>query len=74
MCGIVSREVDREAGLDGRSDEAPVLNSDRIVAENGFVGEGDGVLAGVGSDELFEERAVDLGPVSGEIACLGVAP
>jgi hypothetical protein len=44
-----------------------------IVAEDGLVGEGDCVFAGVGGDELVEERAVDLGPVSGEVACLGVA-
>src|SRR6266851_5108958 len=74
MGGVIGREIDREAGLDGRSDKAPVLDSDRVVAEDGFVGEGDGVLADVGGDEILEERAVDLGPVSGEVACLGVAP
>jgi hypothetical protein len=74
VCGIVGRQIDREAGFDSRSDKGPVLDSDRIVAEDGLVGEGDCVLAGVGGDELVEERAVDLGPVSGEIACLGIAP
>ena len=74
MGGVIGREIDREAGLDGRSDKAPVLDSDRVVAEDGFVGEGDGVLADVGGDEILEERAVDLGPVSGEVACLGIAP
>jgi hypothetical protein len=69
---IVGREIDREAGLDGRSDQAPILDGDRIV-EDGFVGEGDSVLADVGGDELFEERTVDFGPVSREIACLGIA-
>jgi hypothetical protein len=65
MCGIVGREIDREAALDGRRDEAPVLDSDRVVTEDGLVGEGDYVLAGVGGDELFEERTVDLCTVSG---------
>src|SRR6266567_5086679 len=74
MCGIVGREIDREAGLDGRSDEAPVFDSDRTVAEDGLVGEGDSILARIGGDELLEERAVDLGTVSGEVACLGIAP
>jgi hypothetical protein len=73
MCGIIGREIDREAGLDGRSDQAPVLDSDRVVAEDGLVDEGDRVLASVGDDEPFEERAVDRCPVSGQIACLGVA-
>src|SRR2546428_1082373 len=74
MCGIVGREIDREAGLDRRGDKAAVLDDDRIVAKDGLVGEGDGVLAGVGGDELVEERDLDLCPVSGEVACLGVAP
>jgi hypothetical protein len=65
VCGIVGRQIDREAGFDGRSDPAPVLDGNRIVAEDGLVGESDCVLAGVGGDELVEERAVDLGPVSG---------
>ena len=74
MCGVVGREIDREAGLDGRNDEAPVFDSDRIIAEDRLVGEGDRVFVGVGGDELLEERAVNLRTVSGEIACLGVAP
>ena len=74
MCGIVGRENDREAGLDGRSDKGPVLDSDRIVAEHGLVSEGDGVLAAVGGDELVEQLSVDLRTVSGQVACLGVAP
>jgi hypothetical protein len=48
------RPRDREPGLDGGSDQASVLNSDRIVAERGLVGEGDRLFAGVGNDELFE--------------------
>jgi hypothetical protein len=72
MCGVVGREIDREAGLDGRNDEAPVFDSDRIIAEDRLVGEGDRVFVGVGGDELVEERAVDLGPVTGEVACLGI--
>jgi hypothetical protein len=47
---IVGRQIDRESGLDDRNDEAPVLDSDRIVAKDGFVGEGDGFLADVGGD------------------------
>ena len=65
MRGVIGREIDRKAGLDGRSDKALVIDGNRIVAEDGFVGEGDRVFAGVGGDELVEERAVDLGPVSG---------
>jgi hypothetical protein len=52
VCGVVGREIDREASLDGRSDKVPVFDSDRIVAEDGLVGEGDCVLAGIGGDEL----------------------
>jgi Rieske [2Fe-2S] domain len=33
MCGVVGRKIDREAGLDGCGDQAPVLDSDRVVAE-----------------------------------------
>jgi hypothetical protein len=32
------------------------------------------MFAGVGSDELFEERTVDLCTASRQIICLGVAP
>jgi hypothetical protein len=52
MSGVIGRQVDLEPGLDGRSDKAPVFDGDRIVAEDGLVGEGDCVLAGVGGDEL----------------------
>jgi len=71
---IVCREIDREAGLDGRGDQAPVLDSDRVVAEDGLVGEGNGFLVDVGVDELFEERAVDLRAISRQITRLGIAP
>ena len=64
MSGVIGRQVDLEPGLDGRSDKAPVFDGDRIVAEDGLVGEGDCVLAGVGGDELVEERAVDLSSVA----------
>src|SRR6516165_4452174 len=74
MCGVIGREIDREAGLDGRGDEAPVLDTDRTAAEDGLVGEGDCVLAGIGDDELLQEATVDLRTVSRQIACLGVAP
>jgi len=40
MRGVVRRQVDREAGLDGGSDQATILVSDSI-AEDGLVGEGD---------------------------------
>jgi hypothetical protein len=60
MRGIVGRQVDREPGLDGRSDQAPVLDSDGVVAKYGLVGEGDHSFAGVGGDELVKERTVDL--------------
>ena len=66
--GVIGRQVDREAGIDGRNDQAPVLDNDRIVAEDGLMGEGDGVFAGVGDDELFEERTVDCDAVSGQVA------
>jgi hypothetical protein len=46
----------------------------RIITEDGLVGEGDSVLAGVGRDELVEELAVDLWTIPWQIACLGVAP
>jgi len=74
MRGVVGRQVDREAGLDGRSEQTPVLDSDKIVAEDGLVGEGDGILAGVGSDELTEQLTVDLRTVSRQVACLCIAP
>jgi len=38
------------------------------------VRECDHMLAGVGSDELFEERTVDLPTVARQVAGLGVAP
>jgi len=65
MCGVIGREIDREAGLDGRSNKAPVRDSDGIVAEDGLMGEGDGVLASVGADKLLQELTVDLTTVSG---------
>jgi hypothetical protein len=65
MCGIVGRQVYREPGRYSRSDEAPVLDSDNIVAEDRLVGEGDSVLAGVGGDELVEKLTVDLRPYPG---------
>ena len=65
MGGLVGRQVDREACLDGGSDHAPVLNSDEVDAKDGLVGEGDHSFAGVGIDELLEERTVDCGIVSG---------
>ena len=34
MRGVVGREIDREAGLDSRGDQAPVLNGDMFVAED----------------------------------------
>ena len=52
----------------------PVLGSDRIITEDGLVGEGDRLLAGVGGDELLEERAVDCRTISGQVAGLGIAP
>src|SRR6478736_4605704 len=74
MRGVVGRQVDREPGLDGRSDQAPVLDSDGVVAEDGLMGEGDRVFAGVGVDELVEERVVDLSSVSRQVAGLGITP
>jgi len=57
------------------SDEAPrFLNSDRIVAEDGLWGEGDGVLADVGGDELVEERARRFVLRIREVAAWAVAP
>ena len=50
MRGVVGREIDREADLDRRTDEAPVLDSDSIVAEDGLMSEGDDVFAGIGGD------------------------
>ena len=52
MRGVVGREVQRETGLDGLCYQAPVLDSDIMVAKDGLVGEGNCVLAGVGGDEL----------------------
>jgi hypothetical protein len=72
--GVIGRQVDREAGIDGRNDQAPVLDNDRIVAEDGLVGKGDDVFVGVRGDELFEERTVDLCAVSRQVAGLGVTP
>ena len=74
MRRVIGREIDREAGLDSRSDEAPVLDGDSFVTEDGLVGESDSVLAVVGGDELIEEVTVDRGTVSWKVACLGVAP
>ena len=72
--GVVGRQVNREAGLDGRSEQTPVLDSGGVVAKDGLVREGDHMLAGVGSDELFEERTVDLRTISRQVACLGITP
>ena len=74
LSGVVGRQIDREPGLDGPSDQTPVLDSDRVVAEDGLVGEGDDVLAGIGGDDLFEERTVDLGTISRQVAGLGITP
>jgi hypothetical protein len=74
MRDVIGRQVDREPGFDCRNYQTPVLDSDRIVAEDGLVGEGDDVFAGVGGDQLFEERTVDLQTVSREVAGLGVPP
>ena len=74
MRGVVGRQIDREPGLGGRSDQKPVLPCESVVAEDGLVGEGDDVLAGIGGDELFEERTVDLWAVSWQVAGLGVTP
>jgi hypothetical protein len=74
VCGVVGRKIDREAGLNSRGDQAPVLDSDRIVAEDGLVRKGDSVLAAVGGDELLEERAVDVRAIPRQVTCLGVAP
>src|ERR1700738_5702073 len=74
MRGVIGREIDREAGLDSCGDQAPVLNGDMFVAEDGLVGKSDHLLASVGGDELVEELAVDLRAVSGEVACLSVTP
>ena len=74
VSGVVARQVDREPGFDGGSDQATVLISDRIVAEDRLVSEGDHVLAGIGGDEFLEERAVDLRTMSGQVACLDIAP
>src|SRR5215813_9899028 len=74
MRGVIGREVDRETGPYRCGNQAPVVDGDRIVTENGLVGEGDGVLTGVGGNELLEERTVDLGAISGEVARLGIAP
>jgi len=40
MRGVVGRQVDREAGLDGRSEQTPVLDSGGVVAKDGLVGVG----------------------------------
>jgi hypothetical protein len=74
MRGGVGRQIDREPGIDCRSNQAPVLDSDSIVAEDGLVGEGDDVLAGVGGDELFKERTVDRGTISRQVAGLRIPP
>jgi hypothetical protein len=65
MRGVVGRQIDREPGFDGRSDQAPVLDSDSMVAEDGLMGKGDDVLAGIGSDELVEKRIFDMRTISG---------
>jgi hypothetical protein len=36
MCGVVGRKIDRETGLNSRGDQAPVLDGDRNVAEDGL--------------------------------------
>jgi hypothetical protein len=72
MRGIIGRQVDREPGLDSRGDQAPVLDRDRVATEDGLMGKGDHLLAGVGGDELVKELAVDLRTVSGKVACLSI--
>jgi hypothetical protein len=74
VCGVVGRKIDREPGLEGRGDQAPVLDSDGVVAEEGLVGKGDGVLAAVGGDELLEEPTVNPRAISRQVTCLGIAP
>jgi len=74
MRGVVGRQVDREPGLNCRSNQAPVLDRDSIVAEDGLVGESDDVLAGVGGDELLKERTVDRGTISRQVAGLRIPP
>ncbi len=66
MGGIIGREIDRETGLGRRNNG--------VVAEDGLVGEGDYVLAGVGSDELLQERTINLRTMSWQVACLGITP
>jgi hypothetical protein len=41
---LSAERFDRKAGLNSRGDQAPVLDSDRIIAEDGLVGEGDCVI------------------------------
>jgi hypothetical protein len=50
------------------------FDRDGVVPEDGFVGESDYLLAGIGADELFEEPTVDFCAASRQIACLGVTP
>src|SRR5262245_17086761 len=74
MRGVIRREIDWKASLYRDGDQTPVLDYDRIVAEDGLMGEGDCVLAGVGSDELFEELAVYHWAIPWQVASLGITP
>jgi hypothetical protein len=47
-------------GLIAAAIRRSVFDCDRVAAERGLMGKGDDVLAGVGSDELFEEPTVDF--------------
>ena len=71
--GLSARQVDREPGVYGRRDKAPISDSDMVFAEHRLVGKGDDVLADVGDDELFEELCVDFRAISGQVAGLGIA-
>src|SRR6516162_6732120 len=73
-CGVLGRQIDRERGLDSRRDQVPVLDGDSVVAEHGLVGEGDNLLAGIGGDEFFKHRAVDLCAVLRQITSLRIPP
>jgi hypothetical protein len=74
MRGVVARQVDREPGLDGRSDQAPVLDSDSIVAEDRLWVKAITFLPVLAATKLSEERAVDLRAISRQVARLSVAP
>src|SRR6266481_383528 len=77
MYGVVGREIDREAGLDGRGDQAPVLDSDWVVAEDGLVDEGDCAASTLGDlgvqprplETMFDEVVGHLHPVDDSRLC-----